>query len=393
MNKIFLLIKRYPLVLAGALLLCTTITCWYLFGLYKDTNIFYVSVVVYLLCVFLLVIGAAKYQDFKIRTAILLSAASLLLVLAMSDFYLLTFSYDTSGPGGENVITHRRWYNKFVHNNEYGFWERPLASFENPGKRKNEVVIAVVGDSFVWAQGVKGKNHRLTEQLEKLLNAVPGGKKVTVLNFGKGGADTLQEMQVINEFVSRVHPDIVLLGYLSNDIDSDSFITYSADYTHTGEKLSTLSPTLNLIYWRLIGPAKYRHIGLKYMQGLVARYNDPGTFQKHMDNLQNLFKDVEEMGAQPIFVLMPFPHMWKMFPKETRDDIYSRLKRAVAEAGVPIIDLSYMEGKYSLEEFQVNPFDGHPNEKMNEEFAATIYRWLENHAKFADMLKKKNNAE
>jgi lysophospholipase L1-like esterase len=388
MDKIFHLIKRYPVVLAGALLLFTTITCWYLFGQSKDTNVFYLSVIVYLFCVFLLVIGAAKYQNFKVRTAILLSAASLLLVLALSDFYLITFNYDTSGPGGENVITHRHWYNKYVHNNEYGFWERSLARSGNPQARKNEVVIAVVGDSFTWAQGVKGKSYRLTEQLERRFKAVPGGKQVTVLNFGKGGADTLQEMQVINEFVSKVHPDIVLLGYLSNDIDSDSFITYSQDYTHTGEQISTLSPTLNFIYWRLIGAAKYRHTGLRYMQGLVAMYNEQKTFQKHMNNLQKLFKDVEQMGAQPIFVLMPFPHMWKMFPQETRNDIYNRIKRAVAEAGVPIIDLSYMEGKYSLEEFQVNPFDGHPNEKMHEEFAATIYNWLENHARFADMLKK-----
>jgi hypothetical protein len=47
--------------------------------------------------------------------------------------------------------------------------------------------------------------------------------------------------------------------------------------------------------------------------------------------------------------------------------------------------LSYIEKKYSLGDFQVNPFDGHPNENMHAEFAEAIYRWLMDHN---DLLKK-----
>ena len=388
MDKIARLIDRFPVILAVTFLLLGTLLCWYIFSKYQNTNIYYLLNVINLVSVFLLIVAATRHQNYKIRTALLLSAASMLLVLTVYDFYLITFDYDTSGPGGENVITHRHWFNKYVSKNEYGFWERSLARFENPDNRNRELVIAVVGDSFTWGQGVKGNSYRLTEQLEQRLNSTPHAKDVRVLNFGKGGADTVRELEVVKKYVSKIHPDIVLICYLSNDIDSDSFISYLKDYGDTVERLSTISPTINFLYWRLIGPNKYRNIGLKYMNGLVDFYENPELFNKHMDDLDTLFKDVKSMGAQPIFVLMPFPQMWKMFPGETRNNIYNRIKRAVTNAGIPIIDLSYIEEKYTLEEFQVNCFDAHPNEKMHEEFAGKIYQGLVNNPEIANLLKK-----
>jgi hypothetical protein len=376
MNKVLQFMQRFPVLLAVALFLSTTLFCWFIFVQYKNTNIYYLSTVVSLLVVFLLIIGAIKYQDRKIASGLLVLTASFLLVLTMSDFYLITFCYDTSGPGGENVITHRRWYNKFVSNNQYGFWERSVAEYEDSTRKKDEIVIAAVGDSFTWGQGLKGTGLRLTEQLEKRLNQTSNGEKISVLNFGKGGADTVQEIQIVDKFVSKIHPDIVLICYISNDVDSDSFITFSNDCGNWGERLSTITPSVNFIYWRLIGPAKYKDIGVKYMKGLVDYYENPVTFTKHMNDLSTLFKDVRKIGAQPIFVLLPFPHMWKMFPKSTRDAIYNRIKTGVTHAGVPIIDLSYIEDRYTLDEFQVNPFDGHPNARIHAEFAQGIYGWL-----------------
>ncbi len=369
-------IKRFPVILAITLFSITIALCWFMFREFNTSNVFYLSTVTYLVCVFLLVIGAEKYQKHKLATAILLGSASILLVLTMTDFYLITFCYETSGPCGENVITHRHWYNKFVHNNEYGFWERSLANLKNPSDRKDQLIIAVVGNSFTWGQGIEGRSERFTERLEKKLNEKYGGKKITVLNFGRGGADTRQQLQIVNDFVSKIHPDIVLICYLSNDINSNIVHRYSGHYNNWSEKLSTASPTLNYIYWHLVGPAKYRDIGLRYMQGLKASYDDPKLFQKHIAQLDELFQDVRQMGAQPIFVLMPFPHMWKLFPPSSRDEIYSRIKKSVTDAGVPLIDLSDIEEKFTPEEFQLNPFDAHPNARMHEKIAEEIYQGL-----------------
>ena len=384
-NKILQSVSRFPVITAIVLFLSTTLFCWFIFKRYESTNIYYLDNIVYFLCAFLLIVGAAKYKEHKVRVGILLVSASLLFVFGLFDFYLITFSFETYGAGGINAITHRHWHNKYVSNNKYGFWERHLDKYENSGDRKNQLVIEVVGDSFTWAQGLRGHTLRLTERLENRLNSVPGGKKVSVLNFGKAGADTAQELEIVEKFVPKFHPDVVLLGYLSNDI---LFKCSAQDYDKTGEVLSTITPTVNLIYWRLIGPATFEQVGLQYMKCIVDNYNNPEIFKKHVEQLDRLFNIVKENGAQPVFVLLPFPSMWALYPKHTRDEIYGRIKSAVSSAGVPIIDLSYMEDKYSLSNFQVSSFDPHPNARMHEEFANAIYKFLRHDPRFVQLLKK-----
>lgn len=386
MKNKFNLINRYPVILGVALLVISTFICWRVFLSYGIASIYYFSIVIYLVCVPLFLVGAYKYRDRKAFSIILLTSASLIFVLACFDFYLITFNYDTSGPGGKYVITHCNWYNSYVSNNEWGFWERSIAEFNNPPERKDQIVIAVVGDSFTWGQGIKGKKFRFTERLEKKLNSTSGGKKVSVLNFGRGGADTLQEIEIVNKFLSKIHPDMVLLCYLSNDI---LFKCGLEDYDKTWERLSTIIPTVNLIYWRLVSSVTFKDVGRKYMEIIVNSYNDADTFKKHMHDLQIFFTDARRIGAKPVFVLLPFRQMWQLFPEKTRDDIYNRIKKSVKLDGVPVIDLTYIEKKYTLDDFVVNAFDAHPNENIHEEFAEAIYSWLSQNKEYKQLLDKK----
>jgi lysophospholipase L1-like esterase len=385
-TKILQFIYRFPVKIAGVTLLVTILFCWYIFKRYETTHIYYLGNLVYLFCALLLIIGAAKYKESKVQTGILLSLASLLFVVAIFDFYLITFSFETSGAGGDNIITHRHWYNKYVSSNKYGYWERELDRYENPAERKNQIVIAVVGDSFTWAQGIRGKNYRFTERLQDQLNTAAGGDRISVLNFGRGGADTLQELEIVEKFVPKIHPDIVILGYLSNDI---VFRCAAEDYDKTWEVISNITPTVNFFYWRLIGPSTFEKVGWQYMKCIVDSYNNEDIFKEHTRHLDKIFSIVKADGGQPVFVLLPFPSMWTLFPKQAREDIYGRLKSAVARAGVPVIDLSYMEDKYTIPEFQVNRFDPHPSARMHQEFADAIYKFLMNDPRYAQLLKKK----
>jgi hypothetical protein len=192
-------------------------------------------------------------------------------------------------------------------------------------------------------------------------------------------------LEIVEKFVPKIHPDIVLLCYLSNDI---LFKCGAEDYDKTWEILSPITPTVNFIYWRLRGPSTFEKIGLLYMKCIVDNYNNPEIFKKHVEQLDKLFNIVKADGGQPVFVLLPFPSMWTLFSKHTRDDIYGRIKSAVAQAGVPVIDLSYIEEKYTIPQFQVNRFDPHPNARMHEEFANTIYKFLMNDPRYVDLLKK-----
>ena len=89
MKKISRVIEQFPIILASVLLFLGTAICWIIFLRFKNTAIYYLLNVTYLVCVLLLIMGAVKYQQEKLKTAILLSLASILLVLAMCDFSIL----------------------------------------------------------------------------------------------------------------------------------------------------------------------------------------------------------------------------------------------------------------------------------------------------------------
>ena len=95
---------------------------------------------------------------------------------------------------------------------------------------------------------------------------------------------------------------------------------------------------------------------------------------------------MEKIGSKPIFVFLPFAQMWLLFPKEVREEIYDSINKSVKLTGIPIINLTYIEKKYVPDDFVVNSFDPHPNEKIHEEFAETICNWLLNNNEYINFL-------
>lgn len=77
--------------------------------------------------------------------------------------------------------------------------------------------VAVLGDSFVWGDGVPYEqiwSHKL-ERL--LLTAHPG--KVEVLSWGLRGWSTLDEYTFLKQHGINYHIDLVIVGFVTNDPD------------------------------------------------------------------------------------------------------------------------------------------------------------------------------
>jgi len=97
--------------------------------------------------------------------------------------------------------------------NAFGMRDRERTLKKAPGT----VRIAVLGDSFTEAFHVKNEE-TFTRVLEKNL-----GEGVEVLNFGVAGFGTIQELLTYREKVRQLHPDIVILAFLSaNDMRNNS---------------------------------------------------------------------------------------------------------------------------------------------------------------------------
>ncbi|HEY6045162.1 MAG TPA: SGNH/GDSL hydrolase family protein, partial [Pyrinomonadaceae bacterium] len=100
--------------------------------------------------------------------------------------------------------------------NQFGFNSRDYPLQKSPGVFR----ILVLGDSFNWADGLKGN---YTALLEQKLDSLHGSHKVDVINAGYPGTHTGEELAILKKFGLQYHPDLVILGFfVGNDFtDAD----------------------------------------------------------------------------------------------------------------------------------------------------------------------------
>jgi lysophospholipase L1-like esterase len=307
-------------------------------------------------------------------------AASLCFVLAVLDLAITVFCLDTSGLGGVQCFTHTNWHQRFARSNQLGYWERDLAPYLEPRQPGRQLVIAVVGDSWTWGQGVHGKERRFTNLLEAELHSHPAGP-VTVLNFGRAGADSQEELQLLKD-AAKVQPDVVLIGYLANDIDRyASMGSFSVKQSRVWCRVSMLSPTVNLLYWRMVAPPVYAEFGQVYTQAVRHAYADPAIMAKHLGDIDKLVAEVRSMNARPVLAILPFPGMWQTTPgvkdnavqvRQFRNDVYGTIAQHVRSLGVPVIEAQTIEDEMSAAEFALNPMDNHPSAAAHRRMAQVL---------------------
>ena len=265
-------------------------------------------------------------------------------------------------------MSHRNWHRRFVTStNELGYWEDPVKMTDSPK-------IAAIGDSFTWGQGVFGKNLRFTEQLSSKLGH-------RVWNFGMNGTTTRDQRQVILPQLAPFKPDIVLVCYLANDIHDEVQLFVPRTYPREfwPHRFMVGSPTYNFIYWRFLTQMGMQEQTSQYFLTLFLNYLDPQVMAHHTQDIGQLVQDIRKMGAKPVGVLLPFPHLFRQIQPSHRDRIYGQVRKAFEDSGAPVIELQDLEHQYPPGKFEVSPIDAHPNAQVHEAIASGIARWFEAH--------------
>ena len=121
----------------------------------------------------------------------------------------------TTTVDSESYFT-KRW-SKDVKYNHLGFRGQEF----NDDKPDGVYRIAAVGDSLTFGQGID-KNARFSDRIEHSLNSESGKLRYQVLNFGKPGAETVDELDILNKYVIPAQPDFVLLQWFTNDPEGRS---------------------------------------------------------------------------------------------------------------------------------------------------------------------------
>jgi lysophospholipase L1-like esterase len=106
----------------------------------------------------------------------------------------------------------------FVTTNSLGFRGREIESPKPNGRFR----VVALGDSVTFGWGVNDAD-TFSAQLEQLLRTNRPDLDIEVVNLAVPGYATRQEVVLLERYVARLQPDLVLLGFYSNDLP-DTFV-------------------------------------------------------------------------------------------------------------------------------------------------------------------------
>jgi hypothetical protein len=184
----------------------------------------------------------------------------------------------------------------------------------------------------------------------------------------------------------KVHPDVVLLCHTLVDIPVVEYVDgrklrvnddpSKFSMQSSWQSLIFFNPTLNFVTWKLVAPQRYQLFALAYFVNATLAYSDDETLTRNTDSIKQTAEQVRAIGAQPVYVLLPYPQLWYYFMPGVREKAITKVKNGLADAGIPVIDLTPIESEVSMKEFEVDPMDAHPNERMHDLIARRLYDGL-----------------
>lgn len=261
--------------------------------------------------------------------------------------------------------------------NDLGFTDRERSRSRNDRAYR----IAVLGDSFVWGDGLSDLSavwsHRMEDRLVELF-----GDDVEVLSWGKRGWSTFSEVDFLQSEGSEFDIDLLIIGYVSNDphIPGESMPRRMFVWDKVAMKalpfidnvIHLVSTTMNSFLYSL----PYFH-NWGYEAWKRELYSDANLARYELV-LKTLQEHLKERQVDYLFVITPTmqdPGYADQFVKLL--DLFERL-------GVPYLDLRpVLEsrfGDYSASrvrrELWANPADGHPSEVLHEMYAEETLRYL-----------------
>lgn len=202
--------------------------------------LFLVLYVLLLLILILLHLWAQRVFTLVVRHKHALTSSTLaLLGMCLSLLLLEAFIRIVDLDGVSYYPEARRYFSNMVSSETLFYEHRPYYEDELQGvtvhinahglrddfhafkKQDGTIRILMLGDSVTFAWGVEQEDS-YSKELESMLaqdGLLQTGKKVEVINAGVGSYNTYQEMNYLKQKGLKYAPDIVVLLYVSNDIE------------------------------------------------------------------------------------------------------------------------------------------------------------------------------
>ena len=313
-----------------------------------------------------------------------LVAGTLFIMFALAETGLRLYAVINPQTDGASATPgSRMWKARYVRFNKAGFRDVELTP-----KQAGEFRVAVLGDSYVYGQGIRDPDDRCTGVLQQRLNESsadePGSEEFfRVMNVARGGAHTERQLEWTDEYVIPAQPDFVILAYTWNDIlhvardeaftskRNNKAAAEAAELTWGTAKTWILTQSavggslLRLRTQIRYGFAAQREPGGPTGMGpLQSLYRTPRAYRLHLDTIAELANRLDQHDI-PFAVLIQPAWESSLDPdRYGRRLIGARMIRDLERRGVAAYDLLTLIPPPSLtgQDYWVNPSDPHPNQ-------------------------------
>ncbi len=308
-------------------------------------------------------LGEARTTEWVKNLALVIGTLTVMTVLA--EIGLRALFSDVTTTNDNSSYWARRWIATHVHLNRLGYRDR-----EFPVQKPSGVFrIAVVGDSNTFGQGIE-EGDRFTNRLQVALNR--GGQRFEVLNFGRPGAETMDEVQMLKDTVVNLQPDYVLLQWFINDVEGrDKTGKFDPLPLLPWETLRSVLHGNSVIYYMLEQDwyTVQQQLGWikPFEEWMARRFGDPNSpwTREGMEQL-HAFLETCRVSGIPMGIVL-FPNLTSI---REHDYVFAFLHEYVltfcAQEDLNCLDLRQSMARVAPRvALTISRFDGHPNAEAN----------------------------
>ena len=308
-----------------------------------------------------------RNRQYKILSLIIFGSIVIILV----TFIGLTSLSDARNFELNEQVNKRN--HEYAKANSFGFTDKERVVAKSGGVYR----IAVLGDSFIWGDGLPYENtwgHKLERKLLEKYDSVE------IMSWGKCGWSTLDEINFFKEHGKDYNIDLLIIGWVDNDPDMGNI-----PQVHAGnaEKrypiLYKISPALARFVLNTISSDDYGD----WMERLYS----PQNLSDYQKLLTDLHQYLKQQNVKSLIVMTPNAAL----DQRTKQD-FDLIKPLFAKA-----NFSYLEiydtpikkfEKYDPLLLQANDVNGHPGNILTEEFASETEVYLEQNGYLKQLHKK-----
>ncbi|MGC9029698.1 MAG: SGNH/GDSL hydrolase family protein [Desulfomonilaceae bacterium] len=265
--------------------------------------------------------------------------------------------------------------------NSDGYRDREFVDPSSSGK----FVIAVLGDSYTFAQGVP-QDATYPAVMERILNQHAGKDYFRVWNLGVSGYNAEQESYILRTFVLPRRPAWVVMGYNINDYEPVN-IPPTGPPGHIQESPEQLKRQKNFLdidllvihfvkhrlgdLIRKVRPGWYHS---SYVSDVKKAYLDPhGPWQKVAETLKSMNQLCKAEGIG--FTVVLLPAMFDFTPYEFAV-VHATVYEFCKKNGIDVLDVAPFFKGMRAQHLHVSLMDPHPNAAAQRIFAQAIAEHL-----------------